>query len=157
MRGVNPQVQVQLVKADLIAGREHLGFAASNALQSFRGKHPRSKSLAVEYLLFISCQRQISKAINTLGVDREATKIVLAGLSKSKDALQELQMVSGSLLGDRDDSLIEIGSKRKLAHLKKAFDVSKIEMEAARFSGESDEMVLKRLIVERSALLSIPD
>lgn len=92
-----------------------------------------------------------------LGVDKEATRIVLAGLSKSKDALQELQMVSGSLLGDRDDSLIEIGSKRKLAHLKKAFDVSKIEMEAARFSGESDEMVLKRLIVERSALLSIPD
>src|SRR5437016_86490 len=76
LRSINNQTEVQLVKADLIGGPEHLQFAARNALYSFKGKRRRSKSLA---------------------------------------------------------------------------------MEAARFEGEIDSSVLKRLIVERSALLDVQD
>ncbi len=157
LRSLNASVQVQLLKAGLVAGPEHLRFAAHNALHSYKGKNPRSNSLAVEYLLFISCQRQISKAISFLGVEPSDEKVVLAALSESKEALHELEKASKSLLGDSDDSLVEIGSKRKLAELKRSYGVSSTEMEAARFEGETDAQVLKRLIVERSALLSIKD
>src|SRR5437667_8910161 len=70
LRSINNQTEVQLVKADLIGGPEHLQFAARNALYSFKGKRRRSKSLAMELLLYISCQRQIAKAIRFSGVDR---------------------------------------------------------------------------------------
>ena len=157
LRSVNDKAQLQLVKAGLIAGPEHLRFAARNALHSFKSKNPRSKSLAVEYLLYLSCQRQISKAIRFLGVEPADDQIVLVALSDSKDALEELETASRTLLGEPDDRFVEIGSKRKLANIQRSYGISKREMEAARFEKETDEQVVKRLIVERSALLDLED
>lgn len=157
LRAASKLIEVQLLKAELVTGPEHLRFAARNALRSFRGKNPRSKSLAVEFLLFVSCQRQISKAISVLGVEPSDDQVLLVALSESKEALLQFESVSKSLLGDPDESLLEIGSKRKLGAIQRSYGVSKKEMEAARFEGESDAQVLKRLIVERSALLSVPD
>jgi tRNA threonylcarbamoyladenosine modification (KEOPS) complex Cgi121 subunit len=157
LRSTNMSVEVQLLKGGLVAGPEHLRFAARNAVRSFRGKNPRSKSLAVEFLLFVSCQRQISKAISFLGVEPSDDKIVLVALSESKEALLDFEKVSKSLLGGSDEGLVEIGSKRKLDLIQRSYGVSKKEIEASRFEGEGDAQVLKRLIVERSALLSIPD
>ncbi len=157
LRSTAEKAQVQLLKAKLIAGPEHLRFAARNALHSFRSKSPRSKSLAMEFLLYVSCQRQISKAIRLLGVEPTDRQVVLVALSESKEALQELERVSGSLLGEADGGLVEIGSSQKLAEIQRSYGVSKREIEAARFEGESDSEVLKRLIVERSALLDVQD
>jgi tRNA threonylcarbamoyladenosine modification (KEOPS) complex Cgi121 subunit len=157
LRSARTNVQVQLLKADLVAGPEHLRFAARNALRSFKGKSPRSKSLAVEYLLYISCQRQISKAISLLGVQPKDDRVLLVGLSESKEALQELEKESKSMMGDSSDRLVDIGSKRKLTAIRHAYDISTREMNATRFEGESDEQVVKRLIVERSALLNLED
>ncbi len=81
LRSIDKQVEVQLVKADLIAGPEHLQFAARNAIHSFNGKRRRSKSLAMELLLYVSCQRQIAKAIKLLGVGSEDSRIALVALS----------------------------------------------------------------------------
>jgi tRNA threonylcarbamoyladenosine modification (KEOPS) complex Cgi121 subunit len=157
LRSSNGGVQLQLLKAELVAGPEHLRFAARNALHSFRGKNPRSKSLAVEFLLFLSCQRQISKAISFLGVQPSDDKIILVALSESREVLLQFANVSKSLLGNTDESLVEIGSKRKLDEIQHSYGVSEREMEASRFEGETDAQVLTRLVVERSALLSIPD
>src|SRR5438034_11744252 len=52
LRSINNKAEVQLVKSDLIAGPEHLQFAARNALSSFKGPRRRSKSLAMELLLY---------------------------------------------------------------------------------------------------------
>jgi tRNA threonylcarbamoyladenosine modification (KEOPS) complex Cgi121 subunit len=157
LRTANERVQLQLLKAGLIAGLEHLDLAARNALHSYKGKNPKSRSLAMELLLYISCQRQISKAIKFLGVDPSDRNILLVALSESKEALEKLEKDSMSLLGEPDDSLVEIGSKRKLVEIQRAYRVTKREMEATRFEGETDAQVLKRLIVERSALLDIED
>jgi len=157
LRSTAAKAQVQLLKAKLIAGPEHLRFAARNALYSFRSKSPRSKSLAVEFLLYVSCQRQISKAIRLLGVEPTDRQVLLVALSESKEALQELERASGSLLGEADVGLVQIGSSQKLAEIQRSYGVSKREIEAARFEGENDSEVLKRLIVERSALLDVQD
>jgi KEOPS complex subunit Cgi121 len=156
LRSVNTQAEVQLVKADLIAGPEHLRLAALNALYSFKGERRRSKSLAVELLLYISCQRQITKAIKLLGVDSMDSRVVLVALSGSKDAILALDGEAKLMIrGEQDESLIEIGSRQKLAGLQRSYGVTSREVEAARLEGETDSSVLKRLIVERSALLDI--
>ncbi len=158
LRSINNKAEVQLVKSDLIAGPEHLQFAARNALSSFKGPRRRSKSLAMELLLYISCQRQIAKAIKILGVDSEDSQIALVALSDSKDAIQDLDRQARSVVGgNENEDLIEIGSKQKMARLQRSYGVAGTEMEAARLEGETDSSVLKRLIVERSALLDIED
>jgi tRNA threonylcarbamoyladenosine modification (KEOPS) complex Cgi121 subunit len=156
LRTINTQADVQLVKADLIAGPEHLQFAARNALNSFKGDKRRSKSLAVELLLYLSCQRQIAKAIRFLGVDSEDSRVALVALSDSKDAIQQLaRRVESIIDGKQDDSQIEIGSKEKMIRLQESYGVTRKEMDAARFEGETESSTLKRLIVERSALLDL--
>lgn len=158
LRSINNHTEVQLVKADLIAGPEHLQFAARNALYSFRGDRRRSKSLAMELLLYISCQRQIAKAIKFLGVDSKDSHVALIALSPSKDAIQELASRARSVLnGEPDDGRIEIGSEQKMARLRESYGVTVKEMEAARLEEETETSVLKRLIVERSAFLDIED
>jgi tRNA threonylcarbamoyladenosine modification (KEOPS) complex Cgi121 subunit len=156
LRSINARAEVQLVKADLIAGPEHLQFAARNALNSFKGDKRRSKSLAVELLLYLSCQRQIAKAIRFLGVDPEDSRVALIALSDSKGAIQEVARHAESIInGKQDDSQIEIGSKEKMTLLQRSYGVTRKELEAAWFEGEAQSSTLKRLIVERSALLDL--
>ncbi len=158
LRSINNQTEVQLVKADLIGGPEHLQFAARNALYSFKGKRRRSKSLAMELLLYISCQRQIAKAIRFSGVDSKDSRIAIVALSDSRAALEELAREAQSIVGGTpDDDLIEIQSEQRMAKLQRSYGITSRAMEAARFEGEIDSSVLKRLIVERSALLDIQD
>ena len=158
LRSINNKAEVQLVKSDLIAGPEHLQFAARNALSSFKGPRRRSKSLAMELLLYISCQRQIAKAIRFLGVDSKDSRITIVALSKSRAALEELAREAQSIVGGTpDDDLIEIQSEQRVARLQRSYGIPSRAMEAARFEGEPDSSVLKRLIVERSALLDIQD
>ena len=156
LRSISSEAQVQLVKADMIGGPEHLQFAARNALHSFSGPQRRSKSLAVELLLYISCQRQIARAIKLLGVDSKDSRVALVALSGSKDAILELDRQANSVIGgERDESLIEIVSKQKMRVLERSYGVTSREIEATRSVGEADSSVLKRLIVERSALLDL--
>ena len=158
LRSREGQVAVQLLKPELVAGAEHLRFAAKNAIHSFNGKRRRSKSLAVEYLLYLSCQRQISKAISFMGIQPSDRQVILVALSESKEALERLATEVPSFIGGTvDPELIENASKRKLGGLQRAYGVSEKEVEAARFQGETDREVVKRLIVERSALLDLED
>src|SRR5256712_13581272 len=158
LRAVNSQAEVQLLKADLVAGPEHLHFAARNAIYSFKGKRRRSKSLAMELLLYISCQRQIAKAIRFSGVDSKDSRIAIVALSESRAALEELAREAQSIVGGTpDDDLIEIQSEQRIAKLQRSYGITSRAMEAARFEGEIDSSVLKRLIVERSALLDVQD
>ena len=158
LRSINKQVEVQLVKADLIAGPEHLQFAARNAIHSFNGKRRRSKSLAMELLLYVSCQRQIAKAIKFLGVDSKDSRIAVVALSESRAALEGLAREAASIIGgEPDDDLIEIQSEQRVVKLQRSYGITGGAMEAARFEGETNSSVLKRLIVERSALLDIQD
>src|SRR5437879_6380453 len=158
LRSINNQTEVQLVKADLIAGPEHLQFAARNAFHSFKGKRRRSKSLAMELLLYISCQRQIAKAIRFSGVDSKDSRIAIVALSDSKAALEELAREAQSIVGgEPDDDLIEIQSEQRMAKLQRSYGITSRAMEATRFEGEIDSSVLKRLIVERLDLMVMQD
>ncbi|SRR5712692_4130170 len=156
LRSAVQDAQVQLLKADLIAGREHLWFAGRNALISYNGTGRKSKSLAVELLLYVSCQRQISKAIELLGVNKRDKRIALTALSESKDALEKLAKVGKSKIdGSLNDDVIEIRSEKKAIELRKVYGITSKESEASRFAGETESELLKRLVIERSALVAI--
>lgn len=145
-----------MMRADRIAGTEHLSFATRNAVKAFGRKYKRSRSLAMEILLYASCQRQISKAIVLLGVNPSTSQVAVAALSTRIGVLVDLQEVLQKMLGGKmDDGVLEIRTERKLSELKKVFGILDRELEASRLEGEEDAEVVKRLVVERSALLAL--
>ncbi len=155
VRSVIPSTHVQLLRADRIAGKEHLISAARNAVRAFSQGQQRAHGLAVELLLYTSCQRQISRAIQILGITNKTREIVLAILRTESIDSSVPESVAEVLRGSLDDSVLEISTKAKSSQLLKAFNVTKIELESSRLPNEGEPSVLKRLIIERSALLSL--
>src|SRR5206468_12551654 len=68
LRSASDKAQVQLLKATLVAGPRQLKVPGRNALHSFRSKSPRTKNLADEFPLYVSCQIQNSKTNRLLRV-----------------------------------------------------------------------------------------
>ncbi len=150
-----PDLQLQLIRADRVAGPEHLQFAARNALLAHGGKRRHARSLAVEFLLYASCTHQISKAIERLGVTGKTRNVALAAFAKrDKDVEGLAEEAAHAVRGRLADSILEVSGK-KIEGLMKAYGVTSKELEAAKVAKESNIDALKRLIIERSALVAV--
>lgn len=147
--------EVQIMRADRVAGPEHLFIAAENAIRAVRQGRGRSNSLAMETLLFTSGQRQISRAVDLLGVTPQTKEIVVTILSKQSPSENKLTSLAQSVLGGkRQDTVIEVSSSKKIRELSTTYGISSKELAAAQLPSEKTNSLVKRLIVERSALLS---
>jgi len=146
-------VEAQLFNADLIATWHHLYFAAINALSAFKTRRNVSKSVAVETALYASAQRQIKKAIDSVGLkpsSKNAALLIVGGDADS--VVKALSIVSEQLCRLPDDSVIEL-TKPKISSIRREFDISDAELKAV-YSSQRPSQALADLIVERVALLS---
>jgi len=145
---------VQFFDANLIAGRDHLRFAALNALNAFKNKLSISNSLAMETLLYASAQHQIKDALKLLGIKPNGGRVVVLVLAQTgKQASAILDFVSGLLQGERDDSVVEF-SNEKIDGLKKLFQISDVELEAKTERKGAEKEALLDLVIEHMALLA---
>jgi tRNA threonylcarbamoyladenosine modification (KEOPS) complex Cgi121 subunit len=145
---------VQFFDATLIAGPEHLRFAAVNALNAFKNKLNISSSLAMETLLYASAQNQISNAINLLGIKPSSRQVAVLIIAASQDeASWVLETVSKLLSGKRDDSVIKLSNKKGKG-LKKLFQISNLELEAKTEKEGAETQALLDLVIEHMALLA---
>ncbi len=150
--------QIQVVRADMIAGNEHLSLVASFVSRATKRGRMRSKSLAMEFLIYLSGQSQISKAIQTVGVEKDTPEVVVIAISGFQVQFDErrIENACAQLFGGaRNDAVIEVGSSTKMRKLCDAFGISEREQSVARLPGEAQGETIKRLVVERSALLSV--
>lgn len=154
LRRILRPFEVQLLRADRVAGKEHLSFAAKNAVSSFSGNDRRARNLSMEFLLFVSSEHQIVEAIKLLGVTSSTRELVVTGLSRTAPESYILTSRVAAMLGGKpDDSVIDFRDSGKTASLKKAYKITERECKSALVPGETEEMVLKRLVIERSAML----
>jgi tRNA threonylcarbamoyladenosine modification (KEOPS) complex Cgi121 subunit len=145
---------VQFFDATLIAGREHLRFAALNALNAFKNKLNISSSLGMETLLYASAQHQIKDSIERLGIkpnSREVAALVMA--ETQRKASMVLEVVSKLLPGKRNDSVLEL-SDEKVDGLRKLFRISNLELQAKTERKGAQKEALLDLVIEHMALLA---
>lgn len=147
-------IELQLLRADRVAGVEHIVFAARDAIDSFTGKDRRAKHLSMELLLFATGEHQIVEAINLLGVARSSKELALVGLSENNtDSNVLIDKATEIVRGIPDDSVLNVDTTKKREDLKKAYNIPDEELTASKMTGETDGSLLKRLVIERSALL----
>jgi KEOPS complex subunit Cgi121 len=147
-------IELQLLRADRIAGIEHIVFAARNAVDSFSGECRRAKHLSIEFLLFASGEHQIVEAIKFLGVIDTSTELALVGLSEHNiDSEALIDRATNVVRGVLDDSVLEIETPRKRQDLRMAYNISDNQLNTSKMPGETESSLLKRLVIERSALL----
>jgi len=149
-------LELQLLRTDRIAGVEHIGFAARNAVDSFTGKSRRAKHLSMEFLLFATGEHQIVEAIKFLGVTESSTELAVVGLSQySIDPRALIDRARDVVRGIPDDTVIEVETAKKQEDLRRAYNISDRQLNMSRVPGETGYSLLKRLVIERSALLAL--
>ena len=132
----------QILDANAIAGVEHLYFAAVNALKAFNQGLNISKRFSLEFLLYVSGQRQISKAIEMVGVKHNSKEIALVIFAQEEELSSETTTTISQIIGGiRDDNVLEL---RNPTHVAQLYGLE---------NNYDNITTLKRLLIERSALL----
>lgn len=131
--------EVQLLDARTVCGRDHLVSAAEHAERAIREGTNVAKSLAVEFVVYASGERQIADALAKVGIrnDTREFAVVLFGGGDPDEVLKELALT-------RDDSVLE-SSREKL----EAFGITDAEIESLRPDRVND------LVLERVALVDL--
>jgi tRNA threonylcarbamoyladenosine modification (KEOPS) complex Cgi121 subunit len=144
-------VELQFFDADLIATDEHLYFAVLNALQAFKSKTGCSKSVAMESMLYASAQRQISKAIEHIGVKPDSCNLAVAVVAETEKQVEmQLKELTECFGCSSDGSVLQL-TEQKMQKIKAAFQVSETELATQK---APQEKALVDLVIERMALLS---
>ncbi len=125
---------LQLLDARLVCGRDHLLSAAEHAQRAMHEGTNAAKTLAVEFVLYASGERQIADALAKMGVRRDTTEfaLVLFGGSDAEEVLAALGL-------RRDDAVLDFSSA-KLA----AFGITAKEIESVP-PGRAADLVLERV------------
>lgn len=131
--------EVQLLDARLVCGRDHLVTAAEHAERAIREGTSVAKSLAVEFVLYASGERQIADALAKMGVREDTTEfaVVLFGGENPAKVLAALDLA-------RDDGVLA-ATPAKL----RAFGLTDAELATVPETRRHD------LVLERVALVDL--
>ncbi len=147
---VSPHV-FQIFDADRVAGWEHLRFAAVNAVRAHESGAAVSRSIAVEVVLYASCQDQITRAFEMVGLSPSTERAALMVMARDLGEAVEACGRASVILGVEDDSVLTV-DEGKFERLRGVFGVSEAELGAV---GGPRLGALTMLIVERGALLPL--
>ncbi|MFW9935119.1 MAG: KEOPS complex subunit Cgi121 [Candidatus Thorarchaeota archaeon] len=153
-----PGLTFLLVDADYVAGTDHLLFATIHAFSAFNTQTNRASTRQMEILRFAAAQRQISQALEILGISNSTRRLggVLANTKES--ALDSAYHKFLQLTEATDDpAVLEIDTDKKAQAIQDNFDISAAELEAICPSKKSvaRKQALQKLVFDRCALLAI--
>ncbi|MCW3988534.1 MAG: KEOPS complex subunit Cgi121 [Candidatus Bathyarchaeota archaeon] len=149
-RATSPAV-FQIFDATRIAGWRHLYMAAVNAVAAFESGTTISRGLGIEALLYTSCQDQISRALDVVGVSPGTANLALIILRDGPGEAEAAFEKAADILGEADDSVLGL-DETKFREIAEVFGVSENALEAV--GGERDK-ALTSLLVEKGALLPL--
>ena len=137
IRKISSDCVVQIMDANGIAGKKHALHAAIHALNAFQRNENIAKDLGLEICVRASAQRQISRALDVLGIKEGKMNICAVAVDCDRGIMIELEKI----LGERDDKVLEPDVKL----LKKMYNISDMELETVDS--------IEKLLMEKTSLL----
>lgn len=130
-------IAVQLLNADLVSGVGHLLSAAQNAVNAWKGKYMVSRSLDIEILVYSSAQRQISRAINIMGVQDGLETVAVVAVGENKEDVRACVELIQEKIGEETEPMFA-PSEERLERVAKEFHVTKQEIQSITSSDDLD-------------------
>ncbi|MEM2104930.1 MAG: KEOPS complex subunit Cgi121 [Candidatus Bathyarchaeia archaeon] len=149
----NLGVDVQFFDARFVASWQHLYFAVLNALTAFKNKRNISKNLAMEIILYASTQRQIKKALESLGIKPKHAEVALVIVGDDPRTIKSaFNTIIHAAKAKRDDKVLELTGE-KISCIREIFGISNLELEAVMEKGDLKKALVD-IVIERMALLA---
>jgi KEOPS complex subunit Cgi121 len=130
-------IEVALFDGELIFGERHLISAYEHAKRAFEMGDNTAKTIAMETMLYASGERQISRAIEKMGIKQGGNKVALAIIGDS--AKEHVSELLSALNMERDDDVLLPDEKNLVA-----FGITKKEQNAVP-KEKRHELVLERV------------
>ncbi|MHA1883093.1 MAG: KEOPS complex subunit Cgi121 [Candidatus Thorarchaeota archaeon] len=149
-------IAIQLLNSSLIVDEMHILSASQNAINAWNGDYAISRSLGLEIAVYASGQKQIGKALDSIGVTDGLEQVALVVVSKSKQALVECINILIAKIGEEVAEPFKI-TKTRFAKLKEFYEISSKEIETLTLSKELDKLhdALSRCVRSRVSLVAI--
>jgi tRNA threonylcarbamoyladenosine modification (KEOPS) complex Cgi121 subunit len=150
-----PNATVQLFDLDRIAGSRHLFLAAYNAEKSYNSKRRIARSLQMETLLFVSGTRQITEALERVGISKRTARSAVLVIAPSDEVIMSVANLLIEKFNRKDDDrLLDIWTKQRRVSVQRVFGIGMKELKATCGSGEVGRAI-EKLAIERSAMLAV--
>ncbi|WP_414468417.1 KEOPS complex subunit Cgi121 [Methanobacterium sp. ACI-7] len=120
---ISKKCTLQLLDADGIAGYEHIIHATVHAINAFKRNENIAKDLGLEICVRASAQRQISKALDILGMKEGQMNLCLVAVDCNEGIMDKVE----EILDKKDDEVL-IPDENKL---KTIYGISDSEINAA--------------------------
>jgi tRNA threonylcarbamoyladenosine modification (KEOPS) complex Cgi121 subunit len=109
----------------------------------------------MEILLFVSGTRQITEALERVGINQGTTRsAVLAIASTEQEITTIVNLLIEKFNRNDDDRLLDIWAKERRASVRRVFGIGSKELKATYRVGGIN-MAIEKLAIERSAMLAI--
>jgi len=125
---------IQLMDANGIAGKKHLLHGIIHSINAFKRKENLANNLGIEICIRVSSQRQISKALEILGIKKGEANIAVVLVNCPDYFLDELNNIF-----DRDDNVLKSNND-----LKEIYNISEKEL---------DIMAVEDILIDKTTAL----
>ena len=133
-----PDVSIQLVDLNKVAGSRYLFLATYNAVKSFRSKQPIAHSLGMEILLYVAGNRQISEALKNVGITPETRKVAAIAVGKSSVQVLEFAAAFRDILKkEESDDLVDKWDQDRINRVRSVFGIGDKEIKALHHKNEN--------------------
>lgn len=127
---------VQLMDARAVAGREHAIHGAIHALKAFERGQNISSDMGIEICLRVAGMRQISRAIELLGIKEGEMEICAVLVDCGDEVIKFLDSIF-----ERDDGVLEPDEE----YLRRIYDLG----------GEAETVGVGEALLERTTMLTV--
>lgn len=143
LRSINRSLAVQVVNANLVAGKKHVTGIIQQSIEARKRKIMLSKKLEVDMLMRLACTDQISKAVSDIGIKDGINNVLIIVIGRVKDLKMFRKYIASNYR--INNKILEMSSK-KIKNIVSLHGISKQELDLV------DDGIAS-ILVERASLL----
>jgi tRNA threonylcarbamoyladenosine modification (KEOPS) complex Cgi121 subunit len=143
LRSINRSLAVQIVNANLVAGKKHVTGIIQQSIEARKRKIMLSKRIEVDMLMRLACTDQISKAVNDIGIKDGINNVLIIAVGRVKDLRMFRKYIASNY--HINNKILEMSSK-KIKNIVSLHGIGKQELDLV------DDGIAS-ILVERASLL----
>ena len=147
---------IQLLDASRIVDFNHLLSASQNAVNAWYGGYAKARTLDVEIVVYVSAQRQIGRALDSVGISDGLKTIAVVVIGDDDQTVRNCLDSLAVSIGPLIQAPFSANMKR-LEMLMDLYDIKQKEIETITTSKESEDIqaALSKCIVSRVSMVAL--
>ena len=150
-------IRIQAFNLDNVVSLDHVIIASYHANKAIRNKTNLSKTIDVEFLLYLSCQRQIKLALEKFGVKDGKLNVGICLFGKNSSNFSKIKGILEEYLKSKELTDLRPPTKDKILKIISLMDISSEEIRSQLEDADISKEIklIEKSILNKMAILSL--